>query len=148
MATGSLDANGIWLYGEDDSEATASALLNKLGNSISDKFDNGLPVANGGTGAKTVAGAKTDLGIPYSIAAGSVLTSTGGLTTVTLPAGRFSVSPRITAEVTDHPNVSLSYVRNITSTNFQISAYTIAGGIVAATCHWQAVQMTSSNASG
>ena len=52
MATGSLDANGIWLYGEDDSEPTASALLNKLGNSISDKFDGGLPVANGGTGAK------------------------------------------------------------------------------------------------
>jgi hypothetical protein len=35
MATGSLDANGIWQYGEDDSEATASALLNKLGASVS-----------------------------------------------------------------------------------------------------------------
>lgn len=36
MATGSLDANGIWIYGEDDSEATFSALLNKLGDSTSD----------------------------------------------------------------------------------------------------------------
>jgi hypothetical protein len=35
MATGSLDANGIWQYGEDDSEATASALLNKLAASTS-----------------------------------------------------------------------------------------------------------------
>lgn len=35
MATGSPDANGIWIYGEDDSEATFSALLNKLGNSTS-----------------------------------------------------------------------------------------------------------------
>lgn len=36
MATGALDANGIWQYGEDDSEATASALLNKLASSTSD----------------------------------------------------------------------------------------------------------------
>lgn len=36
MATGALDANGIWIYGEDDSEATFSALLNKLGDSTSD----------------------------------------------------------------------------------------------------------------
>lgn len=35
MATGALDANGIWQYGEDDSEATFSALLNKLGSSTS-----------------------------------------------------------------------------------------------------------------
>ena len=34
MATGALDTNGVWLYGEDDSEATFSALLNKLGTSI------------------------------------------------------------------------------------------------------------------
>jgi hypothetical protein len=36
MATGSLDANGIWIYGEDDSEPTFSGLLNKLGDSTSD----------------------------------------------------------------------------------------------------------------
>lgn len=35
MATGALDANGIWQYGEDDSETTFSALLNKLGGSTS-----------------------------------------------------------------------------------------------------------------
>lgn len=35
MATGALDANGIWQYGEDDSETTFSALLNKLGASTS-----------------------------------------------------------------------------------------------------------------
>lgn len=35
MATGALNSNGVWLYGEDDSEATFSALLNKLGNSVS-----------------------------------------------------------------------------------------------------------------
>lgn len=35
MATGALDTNGIWQYGEDDSEATFSALLNKLASSTS-----------------------------------------------------------------------------------------------------------------
>lgn len=35
MATGAVDANGIWIYGEDDNESTYSALLNKLGNSVS-----------------------------------------------------------------------------------------------------------------
>lgn len=35
MATGALDANGIWQYGEDDSEITFSALLNKLASSTS-----------------------------------------------------------------------------------------------------------------
>lgn len=34
MATGTLDANGVWQYGEDDSAATFSALLNKLSTSI------------------------------------------------------------------------------------------------------------------
>jgi len=35
MATGANDANGVWIYGEDDSNPTFSALLNRLGNSIS-----------------------------------------------------------------------------------------------------------------
>lgn len=35
MATGAPDVNGIWQYGEDDSNATFSALLNRLGSSTS-----------------------------------------------------------------------------------------------------------------
>lgn len=34
MATGALDTNGVWIYGEDDSNTTFSALLNRLGSSI------------------------------------------------------------------------------------------------------------------
>jgi hypothetical protein len=34
MATGSPGTNGVWLYGEDDSEATFSALLNKAGTTV------------------------------------------------------------------------------------------------------------------
>ena len=48
MATGALDANGIWQYGEDDSETTFSALLNKLGSSTSTEVGElraGAPIA-------------------------------------------------------------------------------------------------------
>ena len=34
MATGAPGTNGVWLYGEDDSEATFSALLNKAGTTV------------------------------------------------------------------------------------------------------------------
>lgn len=40
MATGALDSNGIWQYGEDDSETTFAALLNKLGGSVSTQVGN------------------------------------------------------------------------------------------------------------
>lgn len=78
MATGALDANGIWQYGEDDSEPTFSGLLNKLAASTSTKVSslkasdttsgtfaaaripnlqdlNGtLGIASGGTGVTTI----------------------------------------------------------------------------------------------
>lgn len=72
MATGALDANGIWQYGEDDSEPTFSGMLNKLASSTSStvtRLENftgmtgTLPVANGGTGATTVAAAQAALGV-------------------------------------------------------------------------------------
>lgn len=34
MATGAPGTNGVWLYGEDDSEATFSQLLNKAGTTV------------------------------------------------------------------------------------------------------------------
>ncbi len=47
MAIGAPDANGIWIYGEDDSEATFSALLNKLGNSASSALTTKLNALSG-----------------------------------------------------------------------------------------------------
>ena len=85
---------------------------------------------------------------PWAMAAGALTTSTGGAVAVTLPAGRFTQHPRVVAEVVDHPNVCVTHTRAVSATSFSLSAYTIGGGIVAATCHWQAVQMTSSNGSG
>jgi hypothetical protein len=42
MATGALDANGIWQYGEDDSNTTFSALINRLGSSTSTQMAKAL----------------------------------------------------------------------------------------------------------
>lgn len=74
MATGALDANGIWQYGEDDSEATFSALLNKLGSSVSTKFGANKPgsspaiptsvtAVGGGSASFTSAGVITYSGV-------------------------------------------------------------------------------------
>lgn len=57
MATGALDANGIWIYGEDDSEATFSALLNKLGSSTSTEIGDVNTTRKGG---QVVSTAKKD----------------------------------------------------------------------------------------
>lgn len=41
MASGAFNSKGVWIYGEDDSEATFSALLNKLGNSVTTALGSG-----------------------------------------------------------------------------------------------------------
>jgi hypothetical protein len=56
MATGSLNAEGVWIYGEDDSEPTFSELLNKLGDSVSDAI---APLLLGGRVIQTVTGQTT-----------------------------------------------------------------------------------------
>lgn len=99
MATGALDANGIWQYGEDDSETTFSGLLNKLGDSVSDKFTGGLPVASGGTGATTAAGARASLGVglvPISPSSVSVASGTGSANALGLIS--FSGASAVTLE--------------------------------------------------
>ncbi len=85
---------------------------------------------------------------PWAMAAGALTTSTSGAVAVTLPASRYTQPPRVVTAVVDHPNVCVTHTRAVSATSFSLSAYTIVGGIVAADCHWQAVQMTSSNGSG
>lgn len=102
MATGSLDANGIWQYGEDDSEPTFSGLLNKLAESTSTKVSslkasdttsgtfavaripnlqdlNGtLDIASGGTGATTALAARDALQIGLANLIPSSVTAVSG----------------------------------------------------------------------
>lgn len=77
MATGSLDANGIWIYGEDDSEATFSALLNKLGDSTSDQV---ATIKQSGRVLNTVSTTKTDT---FSTSSTSFTALTGLSATIT-----------------------------------------------------------------
>lgn len=90
-------------------------------------------------------------GLPYRMSAGSTTTSASGQVTVTLPPGggsRFTVAPIITTQVPFHPNVSVGYVSSIGTTSFNLGAFTIGGARIAATVHWQAVQMLPGSAAG
>jgi hypothetical protein len=90
MATGSLDANGIWIYGEDDSEATFSALLNKLGESTSDAL---TPLVASGRVVNTVSVTKLS---PYSSTSTSFVDVTGLSASITPKSAANKVLVRIT----------------------------------------------------
>jgi hypothetical protein len=117
-----------------------------------------LAITSGGTGATTASTARTNLGVaalgdagvPFRVAAGTVTGPSNNSASVTFPAGRFSVTPILTAVVASNPgnNVAVVYFGAITSTGFSVSAYTIGGAQIAATFHWQAIQMTSGAAAG
>jgi hypothetical protein len=128
MATGSLDANGIWIYGEDDSEPTFSGLLNKLGDSTSDAV--GL-VKNVSKGVISATSGGTN-GYTYATLASNVTISSGGADlfnmTFNAVSGRLykatftsyiyttANSGRYEVAFTDGSNVSLRYVADQTNT--------------------------------
>jgi hypothetical protein len=128
MATGSLDANGIWIYGEDDSEPTFSGLLNKLGDSTSDAV--GL-VKNGPKGVLVATSGGTN-GYTYATLGTNLTISTGGADifsmTFNAVAGRLYVatftsyistvanSGRYEMAFTNGSNVSLRYLADQTNT--------------------------------
>lgn len=87
-------------------------------------------------------------GLPYRMSANSLTTSASGQVTVTFPSGRFSTAPLITTQVPGHANVSVGYISSIGSTSFNVGAFTIGGARIAATVHWQAVQMLSGSSGG
>lgn len=146
MATGSLDSNGIWQYGEDDSNATFSALLNRLSTSTSDtvtRLEN-----------ETAAIAPGTTGHPYREASGSVTVTSsgvGGTATVTFPASRFSVAPLVQVSKNGGGLAKyIPYVTGTTSSATTVGIYsgdgTSGSGNVAVA--WHAIQMTSSAAAG
>ncbi|MEV4777434.1 hypothetical protein [Microbacterium sp. LWH12-1.2] len=84
----------------------------------------------------------------HAFSAGSAAIAASGITTVPLPAGRFSVPPVIVATVIGHPNVCVVHYGSRTTTGFDVRVYTLGGGQVAADIHWTAVQMLSGAAAG
>lgn len=150
MATGAPGSNGVWQYGEDDSEATFSALLNKVASTTNTQIgvDRGrLTTAEGkitsleGTRPGTV-------GHPWNQSGGYVTTSASAQVTVTFPSGRFSLTPNVIANVVANANVSVAYLTNPGPTSIGIGAFTLGGARISAGVWWQALQMQSTNPDG
>lgn len=85
---------------------------------------------------------------PFAMAAGRVSTPASGVATVTLPAGRFSQAPLITATTADLTTLAIPWVRDHTTTSFTVRTFNYLGTQVAGTVDWVAVQMTQTSASG
>jgi hypothetical protein len=144
MATGSPGANGVWQYGEDDSEPTFSQLLNKAASTTDTQI---------GLDRERItdleASAPGTAGRPFRNSAGSVTTSTAGAVTVTFPVGRFTVAPIINAaNATGSAAATMPYISSPTAASFGISLFNVSGTRVAQLAHWTAVQMTSTTAAG
>jgi hypothetical protein len=138
---------------------TTGQTLTKNTNTDYDVSWGTLALANGGTGATTASGARTNLGvsapgdagIPFRQAAGVATSAASSYVAVTFPSGRFSVAPIVNATIISQPSnvVSVPWFNGaISSTGFSIGAFTLGGGHVAATFRWHAVQMTSGAAAG
>jgi hypothetical protein len=150
MATGSPGSNGVWLYGEDDSEATFSALLNKAGTTVNTQLgaDRTRLTSLESRATSLESTRPGTAGKPLQFAAGGVVTGAAGQVTVTLPAGRFGFAPIITATVINHPNVCVVYIDTTSAASFTVGAFTIGGARVVAAVQWHAVQMTAGSAAG
>lgn len=89
---------------------------------------------------------------PYAMAAGRAAIGATPYTTVTLPVGRFTQAPRIVVmpATSDSGNVLIPwrYSPADTATSFQVAMLTMSAVWTAGTLDWEAVQMTSTNASG
>jgi hypothetical protein len=82
MATGALDANGIWIYGEDDSEPTFSGLLNKLGDSTSDAVGT-LATDIASLEERPISGLVPVIPSSVNVASGTASVSSSGIITLT-----------------------------------------------------------------
>lgn len=84
-------------------------------------------------------------GQPYMMAAGSGTTNSSGDATVTLPAGRFNVTPSIVITGT---SARYSTIASKSSTSFSVILANSSGTGVAGTFDWHAIQMTPTTAAG
>jgi hypothetical protein len=92
-------------------------------------------------------------GIPYGTSAGTISMTGNGATTrtaaVTFPSGRFNRAPRVTATCRTS-NALMATSLSITSTGFTMNLRHVLDSTftTAHSADWQAIQMTSGNASG
>ena len=109
---GGLDSNGIWQFGEDDSEALASDLLNLGMGSVSDAFTNLAGVL------QVVSVTKTDT-FSASVATGAFSANVTGLSATITPASSSStILVRVNVSggsATDSPTVNGRMLRGSTA---------------------------------
>jgi len=99
--------------------------------------------------AKAVAGSG---GIPFRMASGTVAITTSGFTgsaTVTLPSGRFTQTPNVTASC-NSPSFFDPYAMTTpqSTTSLDLRVRLSASSTQTVTVYWNAVQMTSGASSG
>jgi hypothetical protein len=155
MATGSPGTNGVWQYGEDDSEATFSALLNKAASTTDTQIgaDRTRLTSLEGTRPGTA-------GQPFAQAAGIAAGNTtnigsasgwfwNGVTTVTFPVGRFTQPPIVTV-VGDATNIIMftQMAAAPTTSGFGFVNVRIAAYPTNQNGYWTATQMTSGSGAG
>lgn len=88
-------------------------------------------------------------GVPFRMAAGTVTTSAGADVTVTFPASRFTVAPRVSCTSVGGLNaVCTPYVVSVAAASMVVALYNTAGSRVAQVMHYNAIQMTSLAATG
>lgn len=84
----------------------------------------------------------------YSEARGKVTCAASGVTTVTFPAGRFSVPPNIQATPVGNAVVGYPHVTGITATSVEIRFWGSNGVQAAGVIDWVATQATATTAGG
>lgn len=128
MAQGAYDANGVWIYGEDDVDATASDMLNRLGKSVSaaiiaQRGRSPYPASNGGS-------------------------SNGWFWTnvieVTFPrAFPSNVLPVVSAQAVSGDHLQTVTITSVSQTGFAFRVMRLASAPTLGTLHWTAERATS-----
>lgn len=87
---------------------------------------------------------------PYAIAVGSQAITGPAGTTITFPAGRFTVAPVIVGTVTAAAGgaVSVPWITGITSSSCLARIFTLGSASISGTIEWTAIQMLSGSAAG
>lgn len=132
---GGFDDQGIWQFGEDDTEVLMSDLLNNGMQSVSDQllFDRAR---------------LTDLEeapVPVAMAAGLITASSGVWSERSFPVGRFTQPPIITGSIISGASDAIGatiLITNITTTKFLLRM------TADASASWVAVQMTPGSSAG
>lgn len=145
MATGANDAQGIWQYGEDDSNATFSALLNRLGTSTSTQFgvDRGRLTT---LEARSLSGLVPIVPSSVSISGGTATTSTSGAVTFGAGTTQVTLNGVFTSAFKNYRIVFFGTKNAVAANDFVILQLTASGTAAATNYNQAAVAFAMSNA--